>query len=120
MIFQINDSGVAQSVMTFETSADRLLEVAEYGSKNWEFGIPDGANLNSVSSGQKVYGTNLEGNYLDNSKSYLYTPCYDLTNLSDPILKFDMAFDIEFDLFFFRYCSILSSFFWCEKKGNTN
>ena len=57
----------------------------------------DGENLNSVSSGQKVYGTNLDGNYLDNSKTYLYTPCYNLTNLSDPILKFDMAFDIEFD-----------------------
>ena len=97
VIFQVNDSGIAQSVMTFETSADRLLEVAEYGSKNWEFGVPDGENLNSVSSGQKVYGTNLDGNYLDNSKTYLYTPCYNLTNLSDPILKFDMAFDIEFD-----------------------
>ena len=39
VIFQVNDSGIAQSVMTFETSADRLLEVAEYGSKNWEFGV---------------------------------------------------------------------------------
>ena len=27
VIFQVNDSGIAQSVMTFETSADRLLKL---------------------------------------------------------------------------------------------
>jgi len=97
VIFQVNDTRETQSTMTFETSSDRLLEVAEYGSKNWEFGIPNGENLNTASSGTNVYGTNLEGNYLDNSKTYLYTPCFDLTNITDPILKFDMAFDIEFD-----------------------
>ena len=97
VIFQVNDTRETQSTMTFETSSDRLLEVAEYGSKNWEFGIPNGENLNTASSGTNVYGTNLEGNYLDNSKTYLYTPCFDLTNIADPILKFDMAFDIEFD-----------------------
>ena len=97
VIFQVNDNRDTQSTMTFETSSDRLLEVAEYGSKNWEFGIPNGENLNTTSSGTKVYGTNLEGNYFDNSKTYLYTPCFDLTTVSDPILKFNMAFDIEFD-----------------------
>ena len=31
-----------------------------------------------------------------------------------------ICINIEFDLFFFLYCSILSSFFWCERKRNTN
>ena len=97
VIFQVNDDHPPQSVMTFETSSDRLLEVAEFGTKNWEFGVPIGTNLNTASSGTKVYGTNLDGNYSDNSKTYLYTPCYDLSNLSEPVLKFDMAFDIELD-----------------------
>ncbi len=107
--FQTNDSGSTQSVMTFESNSERLLAVADYGSKNWELGIPSGEDLNQASSGTKVYATNLDGNYTDNTKTYLYSPCYDLTTLADPVLKFDMAFDIEFDwdLLYMQYSTNL-------------
>ena len=107
--FQTNDSGSTQSVMTFESNSERLLAVADYGSKNWELGIPSGEDLNQASSGTKVYATNLDGNYTDNTKTYLYSPCYDLTTLADPVLKFDMAFDIEFDwdLLYMQYSTDL-------------
>lgn len=95
--FNVNKTGIAQVVNTFETLADNLLVAAEIGNLTWERGIPTGAQLNTTSSGEQVYATNLDGNYPDNTKTFLYTPCFDLTTIGDPILKFDMAYDIEFD-----------------------
>ncbi|HIC32666.1 MAG TPA: T9SS type A sorting domain-containing protein, partial [Flavobacteriaceae bacterium] len=44
-----------------------------------------------------VYGTNLNGNYADNTKSYLVSECFDLTTVTSPTLEFDMAFELEQD-----------------------
>ena len=57
------------------------------------------------SPGNNVYGTNLSGNHADNVKSYLFTQCYDLTNITSPVLKFDLAFDLEFnwDILYVEY-----------------
>ena len=43
-----------------------------------------------------------------------------VTIINEENFLINQCINIEFDLFFFLYCSILSSFFWCEKKGNTN
>ncbi|MBT8259889.1 MAG: T9SS type A sorting domain-containing protein, partial [Bacteroidia bacterium] len=44
-------------------------------------------------------------NHPDNSKSYLYTECYNLSNISSPVLKFNMAYQIEqnWDLLYVEY-----------------
>ena len=39
--------------------------------------------------------TNLTGNYNDNEFSYLYSPCFDLSALTQPVLSFSHIFDIE-------------------------
>ena len=95
--FNVNKTEMAQIVNTFETTQDDLLALADLGTSIWERGVPSGSQLNTVSSGERAYATNLDGNYDDNNVSYLYSPCFDLTTIGDPILKFDMAFDIEFD-----------------------
>ena len=96
--FQTNNASTSpEDMMTFESNSERLLEVAAYGTKTWQMGEPIGTELNTSWSGTGVYGTNLDGNYPDNTKTYLYSHCYDLSNISNPILKFYMAFDIEFD-----------------------
>ena len=59
--------------------------------------MPSGTLLNSASSPDKVYATNLDGNHRDDVKGYLVSQCYDLTNIANPVLKFDMAFVLEFD-----------------------
>ncbi|MDY8136444.1 T9SS type A sorting domain-containing protein [Aquimarina sp. 2201CG5-10] len=82
------------TVNDFETTNDVLLTG---GSTLWERGAPSGTILNAAASGQNVYGTNLAGTYPNNAVSYLISGCYDLTSLQDPILKFDMAFDLETD-----------------------
>ncbi|MHA7058530.1 T9SS type A sorting domain-containing protein [Aquimarina sp. M1] len=85
----------AQGVNDFENSSDELLTS---GGNLWERGVPNGSILNTAASGQNVYATNLDGNYIDSTTSYLISNCYDMTTVGeDPILKFNMAFDIELD-----------------------
>jgi len=73
----------------------------EYG--DWERGNATSLLLNS--SGNNVYGTNLAGEYAPDTKSFLISPCYDLSQTSNPVLKFDMAYDLEenWDVFYVEY-----------------
>ena len=66
----------------------------------WSIDVPSnegGYKLSTVSSGTKAYMTNPTGDYTNQTLSLLYTPCYDLTQVLNPIMKFQMAFDIEPD-----------------------
>ncbi|NNC69190.1 MAG: T9SS type A sorting domain-containing protein, partial [Flavobacteriaceae bacterium] len=63
----------------------------------WQKGIPSGTLLNTAASGTQVYATNLSGDYTDSTTAYLVSECYDLNTLTNPFLKFNMAFDLEFD-----------------------
>ncbi|WP_299313937.1 T9SS type A sorting domain-containing protein [uncultured Aquimarina sp.] len=91
--FITNASAIGVDINDFEDSTDDVLVVGGV----WERGIPTGTDLNTASSGQNVYGTNLDGNYSDSNTSFLVSNCYDLTTIGNPILKFNMAFDIELD-----------------------
>ena len=49
--------------------------------------------------------TNPTGNYSDGATAYLISPCYNISRLVNPVLKFDMAFDIElnWDVMYMEY-----------------
>ncbi|WP_299608209.1 T9SS type A sorting domain-containing protein [uncultured Aquimarina sp.] len=86
---------VSEGVNDFEDASDALLTG---GGVLWERGVPAGALLNTAASGQNAYATNLDGNYPDGITSYLISKCYDMTTVGEnPVLKFNMAFDIELD-----------------------
>ena len=90
--FSTNKSANVE-VFDFETSENEYLIQGGL----WERGVPSGTLLNSAASGQNVYATNLDGNYSDQTNSYLISRCYDLSSIENPILKFNMAFDLEQD-----------------------
>jgi len=97
--FTVTGKAVTEVVNTFETPAEALL-VQDDGATTqyWQRGIPSGTLLNdSANPTNQVYGTNLAGDYVNNVKSFLVSECYDLTTISDPVIKFDMAFDLETD-----------------------
>ncbi len=106
LTFSVNDNGIAQQVNTFETANDELIAYNE-GTTTvmWQRGVPTGTDLNTATSGTSVYGTNLSGNHADATKGFLISQCYDLTTVPNPILKFNMAFEIEqdFDLVYVQY-----------------
>lgn len=104
--FNVNDLGVAQDVNTFENASQALIAFDEGGATTlWQRGVPTGSVLNSTTSGTQVYGTNLAGNHPDLTKGYLVSQCYNLSEITDPVLKFNMAFVIEqdWDLVYMEY-----------------
>jgi photosystem II stability/assembly factor-like uncharacterized protein len=104
--FYTNDNGVSEQINTFETVADELITFNTTGGVSlWERGVPTGTQLNTATSGTSVYATNLDGNHADNTKSFLVSQCYDLSTITNPILKFNMAFAIEpdWDLAYVQY-----------------
>ncbi|RAR49810.1 T9SS type A sorting domain-containing protein [Flavobacterium lacus] len=100
-----NDNGQVGEVNTFETQESELLTNYEGVENSWQRGVPSGIILNQTSSGSSVYGTNLNGNYLNNTKAFLYSQCYDLTQITNPVMRFKMAFDLElnWDVLYLEY-----------------
>ena len=62
---------------------------------SWQYGTPASPKINKAASGTKAWKTNLTGNYNNLEQSYLYSPCFDLSSLSNPMLSFSTAMDIE-------------------------
>ncbi len=62
---------------------------------SWEYGTPASSKINRAASGSKAWKTRLAGNYNDGELSYLYSPCYDISGLSQPTLSMSLALDIE-------------------------
>lgn len=66
------------------------------GTKSsWAYGVPSALKIKTAASGQKAWKTNLFGNYNPNEKSYLYSPCFNTSEMNSPMLSFSMATDIE-------------------------
>ena len=100
-----NDNGLVGSLNTFETPFSNLVTSQAGGTSLWQRGIPTGTLLNTTSSGVRVYGTNLSGNYTDGTKAYLYSQCYNFSQISNPFIRFKMAFDLElnWDILYLEY-----------------
>ena len=97
----INQTGVTQITHTFNDAVQDKWIVSD--NNLWKIGKPITTKLNNVvTSG---YVTNPTGNYPDQTISYLTSPCYQLSNLQNPILKFKMAFDLEenWDVVYVQY-----------------
>ncbi len=106
-LIYVNKLDTSNTVNTFESNNDSFVSYDE-GSFNsvWERGISSKSKLtNGIAGNSSVYATVLTGTYPDNSKSFLVTPCFDLSRIANPVLKFDMAFDLEqdFDVIYMQY-----------------
>jgi photosystem II stability/assembly factor-like uncharacterized protein len=95
--FLINDTGIGGQINTFESNDDILFTEDQNGTNVWTMGTPSPFTLNETSSGTQLYATNLMGDYDNNQKGYFVSQCYDMNFISNPVLKFHMAYSIEFD-----------------------
>ena len=98
--------GFGDQLFDFETGNPTLLTFNEDGGNPlWEQGVPSGTVLNQVSSGTQAFATNLDGNHPADTKAYLLTGCYELSSIVAPVLRFQMAYDLEinFDIFYVEY-----------------
>jgi hypothetical protein len=68
---------------------------AEGFRPTWQYGTPTSPKINKAASGTKAWKTNLSGKYGNLELSYLYSPCFDISGLTNPMLSFSVALDIE-------------------------
>jgi hypothetical protein len=67
-------------------------------NSTWEHGKPSDVNGNIVAaaSGTNVWTTGLIGNYNNNERSYLYSPCMDMSSVPvDPEIVFSLNYNTE-------------------------
>ena len=73
---------------------------------SWQKGIPTSAPINSASSGNQAWVTNLSGLYNNGELSFLTSPCFDLSGLNvDPVVRFSLIYNLEdkFDFAWMEY-----------------
>jgi hypothetical protein len=103
----VNDAGTANVINTFDTATDVLVSIDDNGKTNslWQRGTVSKALLTNAVAGSNVYATKLTGNYPDATTSYLVSQCYNISNITNPTVSFDMAFDLEsnWDIIYFEY-----------------
>lgn len=66
-------------------------------NSSWQWGTPNKTIINGAANGSKVWATGLNGNYNDNELSYLYSPCFNLSSLTQPVLSFSFINNTEQD-----------------------
>jgi hypothetical protein len=77
----------------FETGTNGF--VAEGLNSTWAWGKPASLRINSAASGDYAWKTRLTGDYNNREKSYLYSPCFDISTLTVPMLSFSFAYAFE-------------------------
>lgn len=68
---------------------------ADGNNSSWAYGTPNATKIDHAASGSRAWKTNLLGSYNKLEFSYLYSPCFDISGMSNPMLSFSLATDIE-------------------------
>jgi hypothetical protein len=93
---QIIVQPIVQSFPFFEDFENGDGQFLGNGINNtWAYGNPASVRINGAASGNKAWKTRLVGNYNDLEKSYLYTPCFNISGLTKPMLSFSLAYQME-------------------------
>lgn len=64
---------------------------------SWQWGAPANSIINKAANGNNAWVTSLAGNYNNGEQSYLYSPCFDLSSLVQPVFSFSHIFRNEDD-----------------------
>jgi hypothetical protein len=79
----------------FETNDGNFY--AKGSNSTWQWGTPTKTIINKAANGTKVWVTNLTTNYNNLEQSYLYSPCFNLSTLTAPVLSFSHIYKTELD-----------------------
>lgn len=70
--------------------------VAHGTNSSWELGTPNNTIISEANNGSNAWVTNLTGDYSSNEESYVESPCFDFSALTDdPVFRFAHIFDTE-------------------------
>ena len=65
------------------------------GTGSWQRGTPSGTFINTPGQGSNSWVTELTGNYPNGAADFLYSPCLDLTNATNPAIEFQLIYNTE-------------------------
>jgi len=77
----------------FESGAGNWF--SSQSTSSWELGTPNSATLQNAASGANCWATNLTGEYLPQELSYVYSPCFNFSALSHPIVSLDVWYNMQ-------------------------
>lgn len=79
---------------------------SSYSPSSWQLGNPNKPIINSAASGTNSWVTSLTGNCNPNEESFIYSPCFDLANLTLPIFEFKIWYEMgNYDYTVLEYCT---------------
>lgn len=78
----------------FETTSNGWTAGGENSS--WQWGIPANTLINSAASGSKAWVTNLTGDNNQDEQSYVYSPCFDFSDMNLPIVSFKLFYETDY------------------------
>ena len=81
----------------FESNSEGWMTESFSANFDWELGTPQQAAINSAHSGINAWMTGLDTNYPNNAELYLYSPCFDFTNVMSPVISLWLYVAIEID-----------------------
>jgi hypothetical protein len=65
-------------------------------ASSWEFGQPSATIIKAAAEGRNAWVTNLNGLYNAGERSYLNSPCFDFSTLTeDPVIEFSINYNTE-------------------------
>ncbi len=64
-------------------------------NNSWQWGTPAKSTISRAANGTKAWVTSLTANYNTNEISYLYSPCFNISGLTQPVLSFSHVFEVE-------------------------
>ncbi len=70
-------------------------------ASSWELGLPAGPVIvPGTETGSRSWVTNLDGNYNDNERSFVISPCFDFSTMANPAVALDIWWELESGSFF--------------------
>jgi plastocyanin len=66
-------------------------------NSSWEVGIPSNQTITPQAAGNNSFITNASGNFNENENSFVVSPCFDFTSLSNPYIKMNIFYDLPAD-----------------------
>lgn len=99
-----NDSIEVNVNSYYTISSFPYMEDFESGAGNWEaggtnsswqLGLPANPTISSAYSGVNAWITNLTGNHNNNENSYVISPCFDLSGMTDPWIQMSIFYECE-------------------------
>ncbi|MEQ9376204.1 MAG: BspA family leucine-rich repeat surface protein [Imperialibacter sp.] len=64
---------------------------------SWGSGFPSGSVINDAADGAQVFTTSLESSYNENEDSYIESPFFDVSGLTNPTFRFSLIYDMNFN-----------------------